>query len=414
VLYLSTYLGRPVLDAVSRPVGKVLDLLTRLGGPFPLIWGIRVGTGRRTHLDVPWIDVRSFETSQIILSREVADLRPYSLTDRDVLLARNVLDKQIVDLEGRRLIRVQDIQLARTGTRLRVLGVDVSTSALLRRLRFAKLADRIARNRPPHSVAWSDVDLGSWYDPNVRLRVSREGIERLHPADLAEIASDLPSAEGIELLTILDDEVAADTLEEMDPEDQVRFLQALGPERAARMLERMSPDDAADLVQELDREDAEMLLAEMDEQEAVDIRRLLVYEEESAGGLMTTEFLTVEPWETALKVAEHLREHTTEEEHAYHLFVTDEEGKLVGQVTLWELVTADLHATIGSFMDDDPVSVKVDADKGQVVEAIMKYNLLAVPVIDADERLLGVVTIDDVIDLVGPRGGRLGTRRFLR
>jgi len=414
MLYLSTYLGRPVLDAVNRPVGKVLDLLTRLGGPFPLIWGIRVKTGRRTHLDAPWIDVRSFETSQIILSREVADLRPYALTDRDVLLARNVLDKQIVDLEGRRLIRVQDIQLARTGTRLRVLGVDVSTSALLRRLRFAKLADRIARNRPPHSVAWSDVDLGSWYDPNVKLRVSREGIERLHPADLAEIASDLPSAEGIELLTILDDEVAADTLEEMDPEDQVRFLQALGPERAARMLERMSPDDAADLVQELDREDAEMLLAEMDEQEAVDIRGLLVYEEESAGGLMTTEFLTVEPWETSLTVAEHLHEHTAEEEHAYHLFVTDEEGKLVGQVTLWELVTADLDATIGSFMDNDPVSVKVDADKDEVVEAIMKYNLLAVPVVDAGERLLGVITIDDVIDLVGPRGGRLGTRRFLR
>jgi Mg/Co/Ni transporter MgtE len=239
-------------------------------------------------------------------------------------------------------------------------------------------------------------------------------LERLHPADLAEIASDLPASEGIELLTVLDDAVAADTLEEMEPDDQVRFLQALGPERAARVLERMSPDDAADLVQDLDRRDADMLLAQMDEQEAADIRRLLVYEEESAGGLMTTEYLAFEPEQTAVEVGERLREHTTEEEHAYHLFVTDPAGKLVGQVSLWELVTADPGATIGSFMDDDPVSVKVDEGKDEVVEAIMKYNLLAVPVVDDEDLIVGVITIDDVIDLVGPRGGRLSTRRFLR
>jgi magnesium transporter len=152
----------------------------------------------------------------------------------------------------------------------------------------------------------------------------------------------------------------------------------------------------------------------MDEQEAADIRKLLIYEEESAGGLMTTEFLTVEPGSTAYEVGDHLRLHTTDEEHAYHLYVTDADGKLVGQVSLWELVTAEPEATIRSFMDDDPVSVKVDEGKDEVVEALMKYNLLAVPVVDEAETLVGVITIDDVIDLVGPRGGRLGTRRFLR
>ena len=414
MLYLSSYLGRPVLDASSRPVGKVLDLIARLNGEYPLVWGVRVKTGSKTHRDIAWIDVRSFETSQVILACDSEATRPFALTQLDVLLARNVLDKQIVDLEGRRLIRVQDIQLSRIGTRLRVLAVDVSTSALVRRLRLSKLADRIARRNPPHAVAWSDVDLGSWNDPSVRLRVSREGLERLHPADLAEIASDLPAAEGVELLTVLDDEVAADTLEAMETDDQVRFLQALGPERAARVLERMSPDDAADLVHELDREDAVMLLAEMDDEQAAEITALLPYEEDTAGGLMTTEFLTVEPDLTAQQVGEHLREHTTEEEHAYHLFVTDADGKLVGQLSLWELVTADPDARIGSVMEDDPVSVKVDDDESEVVDAIMKYNLLAVPVIDEDEILVGVITIDDVIDLVGPRGGRLSTRKFLR
>jgi CBS domain-containing protein len=412
MLYLSTYLGRPVFDAANRPVGKVLDLVARLDGEFPLVIGLRVKTGFRSRVDVDWADVRAFEISQVILAREVDDLRPYALGERDVLLARNVMDKQIVDLEDRRLIRVQDVQLSRTGTRLRVIGVDVSTSALLRRLRFGKVADRVARRYPPDSVAWSDVDLGSWKDPNVRLRVSRSGVRRLHPADLAEIAAELPPAEGVELLETLEEEVAADTLEEMDPEDQIRMLEALGPERAARLLERMSPDDAADLIQDLDREDAEALLSGMDRDEAAEILKLLRYEEESAGGLMTTEFVTVEPEETCQGVIDALRHRVPDEEHAYHVFVTDEETKLVGEISLYELVVAPGDAPVGTVMHDDPISVRVDEDKDEVVEAIMKYNLLAVPVVDAEEHLVGIVTVDDVIDLVRPQE-HAGPRRFL-
>jgi CBS domain-containing protein len=412
MLYLSTYLGRPILDAANRPVGKVLDLIARLDGDFPLIVGLRVRTGVRTRLDVDWVDVRAFEISQVILTRVEADLRPFELGDRDVLLARNVMDKQIVDLEDRRLIRVQDVQLSRTGTRLRVIGVDVSTSALLRRLRFSKVADRVARRYPPDSVAWSDVDLGSWKDPNVRLRVSRTGVRRLHPADLAEIAGELPPAEGVELLETLEEEVAADTLEEMDPDDQVRMLEALGPERAARMLERMSPDDAADLLQDLGREEAEALLSEMDRDEAAEILKLLRYEEESAGGLMTTEFVTVEPEETCQGVIDALRHRVPDEEHAYHVYVIDEDGKLVGEISLYEVVVAPGEAPVGTVMHDDPISVRVDEDKDEVVEAITKYNLLAVPVVDDEERLVGIVTVDDVIDLVRPQE-HAGARRFL-
>ena len=411
MLYLSTYLGRPVLDAASKPVGRVLDLIARLDGEFPLVVGLRVRTSVKARLDVDWSDVRAFEISQVILSTGADELEPFALSERDVLLARNVMDKQIVDLEDRRLIRVQDVQLARTGTRLRVIGVDVSTSALLRRLRFSKLADRVARRYPPDAVAWSDVDLGSWKDPNVRLRVSRTGIRRLHPADLAEIAADLPPSEGVELLETLEEEVAADTLEEMDPEDQVRMLEALGPERAARMLERMSPDDAADLLQDLDREEAEALLSEMDRDEAAEILGLLRYEEESAGGLMTTEFVTVEPEETCQGVIEALRHRVPEEEHAYHVFVIDEEGRLVGEISLYELVVAPGDAQVGTVMHDDPISVRVDEGQNEVVEAITKYNLLALPVVDEEERLVGIVTVDDVIDLVRPQE-HSGARRF--
>lgn len=413
MLYLSTYLGRPVFDAANRPVGRVQDLVARLEGEYPLVVGLRARTGMRKRLDIDWTDVRAFEISQVILTREADRLHPFALGDRDVLLARNVMDKQIVDLEDRRLIRVQDVQLARTGTRLRVIGVDVSTSALLRRLRFSKIADRMARRNPPDAVAWSDVDVGSWKDPNVKLRVTRSGVRRLHPADLAEIASELPPAEGVGLLEALEEEVAADTLEEMTPEDQVRMLEALGPERAARMLERMSPDDAADLLQDLEREEAEALLAQMDPGEAAEVLKLLGYEEESAGGLMTTEFVTVEPTQTCQAVIDSLRHRVPDEEHAYHLYVTDQSGRLVGELSLYELVVAPGDVEVGAVMRDDPIAVRVDEGQNEVVEAITKYNLLAVPVVDDQERVVGIVTVDDVIDLVRPQE-HSGGRRFLR
>lgn len=411
MLYLSIYLGRPVLDAASRKIGTIGDLIARLSGPFPDVVGLRVRTGR-THSDVAWSDIRSFETSQVIIARPASDLPTYSLHEQDVLLSRHVLDKQVVDLEGRRLIRVQDIQLFRTGTQLRVLGVDVSTPALLRRLGLRSFADRIAGRHPPHAVAWSDVDLGSWRDPNVRLRVSQSGLRRLHPADLAEIAAALPTSEGVGLLGALEDEVAADALEEMSPEVQVRMLDALGPERAAQLIEEMSPDDAADLLQDLTPEEASALLARMNPEEAEAVRGLLHYHEESAGGLMTTDVIVLGPSETAQQAIERLRRQRPEEEHAYHLYVVDADRVLVGVVSLWELVTAPGLAAVGSFMHREPIFVLADAGKEDVVEAIMKYNLPDIPVADKRGRLIGVVTADDVIDLVGPRNWRPDTRRF--
>ena len=405
VLYLSTFLGVAVTDVSGRPVGKVNDLIARLGGEYPLVFGLRVRTPGRSNLDVSWSDVRAFESSQVFLNDTVDRLEPYELGDRDVLLARHVMDKQIVDLEDRRLIRVQDIELARVGTRLRVLGVDVSASALLRRLGMWRVADRVTRKRPPAVVPWSDVDLGSWKDPSVRLRVSRSALVRLHPADLAEIAADLPPDEGVELLSHLEAAVAADTLEEMDPEDQARMLEALGPDRAAELFDRMSPDDAADLINFLSRSDGEALLARLPQEEADEIRSLLGFEQESAGGLMTTEFFEVDPTELAGDVIERLRHRSLDEEHAHHIFVVDD-GVLVGDLTVYELVIADPRTPVADVMHREPVSVRTDEDQDEVVEAIMKYNLLAVPVVDEADHLRGVITIDDVVDLIRPRGGR--------
>jgi CBS domain-containing protein/uncharacterized protein YrrD len=413
MLYLSSYLGRPVLDAANRAVGTIDDLIARLDGAYPSVVGIRIRTSRHGHLDVAWKDVRSFETSQVILAQPLHVLEPYALDESDALLARNVLDKQIVDLEGRRLIRVQDIQLFRTRRTLRVLGVDVSGSALARRMRMRGLADRIARRYPPKAVAWDDVDLGSWRDPNVKLRVARSGLKRLHPADLAEIAADLPTGEQVELMSSLEDEVVADAIEEMDPDMQVRMLEAMGPDRAIRVLEEMSPDDAADLLQDMTPAQAHGLLSRMDPEEAREVQKLLGYEEESAGGLMTTDLFTARAHETTRQLIARLRAETDEDhEQANSIYVVDDEEHLRGVVSPWDLLVADPDVDIETLMDDDPISVQAGADQDEVVDSIAKYNLYALPVVDEEEHLLGVITMDDVIDIVNPKASE--RRRFLR
>lgn len=408
MLYLSSYLGTSVVDAEGRPIGKLSDLVARLGGEYPLVVAIEARDGRDRRL-ITWDHVRAFETSEVILSAPTSEVGGFDLTPRDALLARNVMDKQIVDLDGRRLIRVQDVQLARTAGGLRVLGADVSTSALLRRLGLWRSADRMGRRRPPAAVSWRDIDLGSWRDPNVRLRVERSGLRRLHPADLAEIAADLPPDEGVDLLEAVDEEMAADILEEMEGEDRVRILERVGPERAAELLALMSPDDAADLIQDLDRADGEAMLARLPTEEAEAIRGLLRFEEESAGGLMTTEFVTVDARELAAEAIDRLRHRALDEEHAHHLFVVDADGVLEGELSLYELVVADPRTPIADLMRSDPFALETDAPQDEVVEAISKYGSLAVPVVDADHRLVGVVTVDDVLDVISPSRAR----RFL-
>src|SRR5919199_290932 len=406
MLYLSEVLHLPVIDSQNRTLGRVSDLAARPARPYPYISLIRVRTGRRSHRYVSWQDVRSFEATQIILSRRETELPPAQLQDSDVLLAKNVLDKQIVDLEGRKLVRVQDVQLARTGRDLQVLGVDISASALVRRLGFKSLAEAIARRFPPPAVEWHDVNLTDWRDPDLKLRLRKESINRLHPADLAEIAASLSTEERRDLLEALPDEMAADTLEEMSPELQISVMDSLDNREASELVEDMDPDDAADLLAELPQERAQEILTHLPRSEAHELRGLLSYHEESAGGIMTPEYISVRPDTRARKVVEKLRESPPEEEHSFYIYVTDEVGHLQGVFSLRDLILADPDFPVRDFMAQDLVCVSPEDEQDEVVRKIMKYNLKALPVVDDHHELKGIVTIDDVIDLVGPEDWR--------
>ncbi|MFL5756600.1 MAG: magnesium transporter, partial [Chloroflexota bacterium] len=280
----------------------------------------------------------------------------------------------------------------------------------LRRLGIERPTRRIARrlNIPLHEryIDWEDVDPVESSIASVKLRVPHAGLAELHPADLADIIDQLAPRDRAGILAALDDEAAADAIEEMEPETQVEVLEFLEPARAADILEEMSPDDAADLVADLSDETRDEILALMERDEADEVRELLAYPEDTAGGIMTTEFVAVPASLTTAQTIERLRELEPDAETIYYVYVVDTDGRLVGVLSLRDLIVAPPDARIADVMIDEPVAVGVLDHEDDVATVVARYNLLAVPVVDPDGRLAGIVTVDDAIDTLLPTAWR--------
>jgi Mg2+ transporter MgtE len=232
--------------------------------------------------------------------------------------------------------------------------------------------------------------------------VPHSKLAQLHPADLASIVEQLAPRDRAGILAALNDEAVADAMEEMEPETQVDVLEDLAPERAADILEEMSPDDAADLVADLDQDTRDEILAHMEQDEVDEVQQLLGYPEDSAGGIMTTGFIALAAHLTAAQAIDRLRELEPDAETIYYVYVTDDDGRLVGVLSLRDLIVAPPDAAIGDVMIHEPVAVAALADQDEVAEVVAHYNLLAVPVVDEEGRLVGIVTVDDALDTVIP------------
>ncbi len=344
----------------------------------------------------------------------IKDIVPYPPGERDVFLVRDVLDKQIIDTNGVRVVRVNDLELTRVNSDFYVANVDVSGLGLMRRLGMGKVAQRFQRKGgATGTISWDEIELLSADQP-MRLRVPSDKITELHPADLAEIISDLTRSESDKLLESLDVETVADTLEEVEPEFQAALVETMPDERVADVLEEMAPDAAADLLAELPEERSEDLLNLMQKDEAADVRKLLSYPIDTAGGLMTTEFVTVHPDLTAEQAIAVLREEAPEAETIYYVYVTDEHDTLVGVFSLSDLVLARPHTPITDFMHHRVVTVNVNDSQDEVAHVVSKYNLLAVPVVDDQRRLHGIVTADDALDKIIPTAWKKKIPRLFR
>jgi CBS domain-containing protein len=415
LLFLTEILGAEVIDVRQRRAGTVRDVTVRVQEPYPVVTGLV--TSRRKELVIPWSSVRSFAaaTREVALRSSREEVERNQADPGDVWLARDVLDKQVVDTDGRRVVRVNDLQLAESGGAMLLVGADIGFRGILRRLGIEKIVKSLARlfgrDLPMVLVSWDVVDAiapGAGQggtpagDDAVRLRISGSRIAKLHPADIADIVEELGAKERRAVFETLTEEMAADTLEEMELEDQVSVIEHMDAERASDILEEMPPDEVADILTELPEDRAQQILGLMEKEEAEDVQELLAYEEHTAGGLMTTEYVAVPDTLTAQDCIETLRRMEPDAESIYYVFVVDPEEHLQGVLSLRDLIVAPPDKPIGEIMNRDVVTVRLEDGQKEVAAVLSKYNLLAVPVVDDEFRLQGVVTVDDALDAVLP------------
>jgi magnesium transporter len=404
--FISELTGRPVTDIDGTRIGVLKDVVARSTheNSHPIVEAIIVH-GKGGDRAIPYRDLAALLSAAIPLKRPSSEIQAYTFHEDDIRLVDDVLDQQILDTDGARVVRVNDIELVRVNGDVVVSNVDIGLLGILRRIGLEKLgrwAGRLARTDMARGqISWQFVE-PLLHDQSMRLKVPSSKLAELHPSDLAEIISDLSQSEHGDLLHKLDLKQLADTLEEVEPDFQANLIQHFPDEQVADVLEEMSPDEATDLLAELPAERRQGLLRLMQADEANEVRELLRYGEDTAGGLMTTEYLAVRPDMTAAQTIEHLRKAGEEAELVYYVYVTDAESHLIGVFSLSDLIIALPETPVTRFMHKRVVSVQLDTKQDEIAQTVSKYNLIAVPVVDDEDRLHGIVTADDALDKVLP------------
>lgn len=401
MLFFSQLQRLPIVDAQGRKLAYFRDFALRREAPLPAVSGVIAKRWPNRRWLIPWDRVERLEHDRLILKPGVSlvEFNPPSETDQ--LLSQDILDSQVVDVTGAKVVRINDVQLAYLQGQLMVIGVDIGPWGLARRLGLAEVLSAVSAafhlKVPEGLVAWDVIEPLNQGVTGVQLKVSRDRLTRMHPADLAEIYSELGYDQRSQLLSELDDAQVADVLEEMDPDEAAEVLSELGNERAADVLEEMEPDDAADVLGELSEHKAEQLIELMDTEEAEEVRELLAHEEDTAGGLMTTNFVTLPAQATVSEALSELKAQESEVEVFAYVYLVDTDERLEGVVSLREMLVSDPSLTLRDLSPTQVYKVAVDDDADEALHLLVKYGLLALPVVEAEDRLAGVVTIHDAI-----------------
>jgi len=407
-LYFTELLSMPVLDLKGRRIGRAKDAaLVPMAHP-ARIDRFLVGGGDT------WLTVRYDQVGSITLDRGIQlsdeQLLPYHDDEYMLRIGRDLLDQQIIDVTGRKVVRVNDVTMGiqHDGQRdiLTVLEVDIGVRSIFRRLFQGVLTRRAIRRLqqtiPPSSIRWEFANVVE-PDPlrRLRLNISYEKLEGMHPADLADIVEDLAPAEREAIFDSIDSEAAADALSEVeDPKMQASILESLEPEKAADIVEEMAPDEAADILSEMEEETSEEILDEMDSEPKTDVRELLEFKEDTAGGLMNTEYVALHDQATVADAMAALKGNEDLLETLNTLFLIDEEERLTAAIPLARLFLAQSDTRLKALASDTLLQVTVDETRDRVTEFFDKYNLLTLPVVDDEGKLAGVITADDIISVL--------------
>jgi CBS domain-containing protein len=404
VLHLALVTGGDLLDPAGAKLGRVDDLIVRLGeDEYPPVTGLLATLAGR-QVFVPADAIAEIEHGRVRMRAQRLDLQPFERRPDEVLLKKDVLDRQLINVDGARLVRSNEIELARLDGWYRVVGVDTGLRGLLRRVVPRALAHSVGTNE---FLDWASVEPFTGHVPSVRLRVPHPKLARLHPAQLADLVEQASHHEGQEILGAVggDPELEADVFEELEPNHQQEFIEERSDADVAEVLARMESDDAADLVSELPEERRDEIVRLLPLVQRRRVRALLGYDPATAGGLMSPEFLCVFTQATQREVIERIRTSHISAEALGWIYVMNASKRLAGAVALVDLLRTGPDALLGDIADM-PQRLRPDAELEEVARLMTDFDLTVVPVVDGEERLLGVVTVDDVLELVLPRGWR--------
>lgn len=400
-IYLSSVIGRKVINSNGDQIGILRDLIMVPGEVFPEVSHIVIKS-RKGLKTLPWSEVSLF--THVVISTD--SVKPHQLVtylpgEGDILVKRDLLDKQIVDVDGAKVVRVNDIKLGKLNLKLCIFSVDIGFRGLLRRLGYERFGERFARaikrDIPQSEISWEYVQPLEANSSKLALKIARDQMNEMHPADLADIIENIPIQNIRTVLNTIDAETTGDTIYELEADMRNVVINQLNDEQVTDILEEMEPDEAADVLSDLPEGKAQELLDMMDREDAEDIQELLEHEEDSAGGLMTPDYFRLSSQITIGQALEHLKGCANDVETIYYGYIVDIDDRLEGIISLKQLLMNPPETHITDIMEENIKFVHVDAEPEDILETLAKYDLIAVPVLDSDDRMAGIVTVDDVL-----------------
>ena len=397
-LFVSNFLKMPVRDRLDNLIGNVKDIIVALD-KFPRVTKLVINNKGKKYI-LPWNSVQSFNSVLLRLNLVKNELTSTTIADNEILLAKDLLDMQIFDVHGHKVVRVNDIQLSQINNDVCMVSADVGFRGMMRRLGMEHFIEQIANvfgiKIPDHLISGDLVAPIKPGNKNLYLTVPYQHMSNMHPADIADMISELNAKERSSIIEFLDEEVAADVVPELSASMQVELIKSLNEEKAADILEEMSPDEAVDLLQDMPKQKTERLLSLMEKEEAEDVRELMSFDEDVAGGLMNNDFVSFNPEFTAEDTIKWIRENKPEADMIYYIYVTDKDDLLMGVLSLRRLIIAQSDKKLRKLMNP-VITVGLNAKRKEIAKLMIKYTFLAVPVVDENNILKGIVTLDDAI-----------------
>lgn len=399
-LFLSKVLHRKIYDEFNESIGKLCDIYVTTEGGMPRAIGYQIKKDGEL-INCEFKHIAFYEDDEKIIIKGEG-VREIILQKYSYLLSKHLLDRQIVDINGKKLVRVNDLRIAEIAGEFRVVAVDTGVLALGRRLGAEDLVKNLYKlfNKKPADslIVWDNVESLEMLNDNLKLSIPYKKLSKLHPADLADILEDMDINYRKKVLESIDQNLAADILEEIEPDIQADILENLSQAKRDELLDNMPNDEIADILDEVDEETAERILLNMEKEDADEVRSLMEYEEETVGSIMNKDFISFNISITVEETIELLRETKPEDEVSHYIYITDEQERLQGVVSLKDLLLSNHHSKLREIMNTNITMINDNENIDEAIEVCVKYDLLSLPVVDDEEKLCGIVIMNDIVE----------------